>query len=114
MFRPEDPLQPPAPAFEQPWHAQALALADSMVRAGLFSAADWAEALGAALAVAEGRGDPDTQETYYLCVIEALERLTARATPIDSATLAKRKAAWERAYRATPHGKPVILGADER
>ena len=113
MFRPDDPLKPPAPVFEQPWHAQALALADSMVQAGHFSATDWAEALGAALAAAEARGAPDTQESYFLCVVEALEALTARRTPIGSAALAERKAAWERAYRATPHGRPVVLGAEK-
>lgn len=113
MFRPDDPLKPPGPVFEQPWHAQALALADSMVRAGHFSPSDWAETLGAALAAAEARGAPDTQESYFLCVVEALETLTARNTPISGAALTERKAAWERAYRATPHGKPVVLGADE-
>ena len=60
MFRPDDPLAPPARWFEEPWQAQALALADSLVQAGRFSATDWAAALGTALGEAEARGAPDT------------------------------------------------------
>lgn len=62
LFRPEDPLAPREPVFEEPWHAQSLALADSLVRAGAFTATEWAEALGAALKAADARGLPDTTE----------------------------------------------------
>ncbi len=113
MFEPEDPLKPRNAVFEEPWHAQVLAIADTMVQAGRFSATDWASALGAALKAAEARGDADTAETYYLCATEALEKLVAAAAGIGPATLRERKQAWERAYRATPHGKPVLLEAGE-
>ena len=111
MFEPEDPLKPRDAVFEEPWHAQVLAIADSMVQAGTFSASDWANALGAALKAAKARGDADTAETYYLCATEALEGLVATAAGIDPATLHERKQAWERAYLSTPHGKPVLLEA---
>ena len=75
MFRPDDPLAPPARWFEEPWQAQALALADSLVQAGRFSATDWGAALGTALKEAEARGAPDTLDGYYAAVLVALERL---------------------------------------
>ena len=75
MFRPDDPLAPPARRFDEPWQAQALALADTMVQGGRFTATEWAEALGAALTEAEARGAPDTLNTYYTAVLVALERL---------------------------------------
>lgn len=109
MFKPEDPLAPPRPTFSEPWHAQVLALADTFVKAGHFSAGDWAEALGAALAAAEQRGAPDTEDTYYTCALSALEALSAAQAGIDASDQAARKQAWEDAYRRTPHGKPVRL-----
>ena len=106
LFQPDDPLAPPAP-FEEPWQAQALALADTLVKSGPLTPAAWAEALGTALREAEATGAPDTLATYYDAVLTALERVTEPAvTPADRAT---RRAAWEAAYRRTPHGKPVTL-----
>ena len=115
---PPDPLAPltgdTGPVFDEPWHAQVLAIADAMVRAGHFSASDWAEALGAARSAAEKRDDPDTVETYYMCAVEALEGLVAGRTAITGGALSDRKKAWARAYLATPHGKPVKLEAGEK
>lgn len=109
MFRPDDPLAPPQPVFDEPWQAQALALADSLVKAGHFSASDWAETLGAALRAAEAQGAPDTLETYYLAVVSALETLSQSQTTITRADMSERRAAWEEAYHRTPHGQPVLL-----
>lgn len=111
MFKPDDPLKPRDPVFEEGWHAQTLALADAMVRSGAFTAGDWANALGAALKDADAAGNPDTTETYYHCAITALEQLIAKATSIDPTMMSNRKATWERAYLATPHGEPVLLEA---
>lgn len=109
MFRPEDLLAPREPVFKEPWHAQALALADSLVRAGAFTATEWAEALGAALKVAEAHGLPDNTETYYTAVVEALEALSESRTGISGAERQRRRDAWKRAYLSTPHGQPVTL-----
>ena len=43
-------------AFDEAWQAEALAIADSLVQSGLFSAADWSQTLGAALRQAEVDG----------------------------------------------------------
>jgi nitrile hydratase accessory protein len=109
LFAPDDPLAPPGRAFDEPWQAQALALADAMVRQGKFSATDWAEALGRALREAEGRDAPDTIETYYSAVVDALERLCETHTGISCDDRVRRRGEWEAAYRRTPHGKPVNL-----
>lgn len=105
MKLPDDALAPRAEVFQEAWHAQTLAAAHGFEQAGAFSKNEWAEALGAALNGAEERGAPDTEETYYLAALEALEALA----PISRADLEARKRAWEAAYRRTPHGEPVEL-----
>jgi len=91
------------PIFAEVWQAQGLALADCLVRAGVFSAGDWAETLGAAV-----REQPDTTEGYYRAVLSALEQLLG-AGPLTTAEIEDRRDAWARAYEATPHGMPVEL-----
>lgn len=108
MFRPENPLAPRGPVFDEAWQAQVLAIADTLVQSGQIAATDWADTLGAALAKADAAGLPDTTETYYNAALEALETLVA-TVGIPAAAQAERKAAWEAAYRRTPHGKPVLL-----
>ncbi len=109
MFNPDDPLAPLKPAFTEAWHAQVLAMADTMVKAGHFNAADWAEALGVALKAADADGQDDNEATYYACALLALETLSARHGGISQADQTARKAAWKAAYLRTPHGKPVTL-----
>lgn len=100
------------PVFEEAWQAEALAIADTLVQQGLFSAATWSDTLGAALADAERRGEADSQETYYRCVVDALEVLIAQHGGIAREQMSQTRAAWEAAYRRTPHGQPVVLQQD--
>jgi nitrile hydratase accessory protein len=109
LFRPDDPLAPPQKAFDEPWQAQALALAETCVEAGRFSAVQWAEALGMQLDQAKATGLPDTLDTYYRCVIAALEKLAPLHLGITPEEISQRRAEWEQAYRRTPHGRPVEL-----
>lgn len=111
MFQPDDPLQPPKPAFDEPWQAQVLAIADIFMRAGRFSAGDWANTLGTCLRAAEAAGAPDTSETYFTAALEALESLTTKTTDLTPDHLKARKTEWARAYQRTPHGQPVLLEA---
>ena len=101
------------PAFDEPWQAEALAVADSLLRQGLFSATDWSNALGRELRQAEADGAEDTQETYYRCVLAALEYLVAEHSDIDRDAMRAMRGDWEAAYRSTPHGQPVRLRRDE-
>jgi nitrile hydratase accessory protein len=97
------------PAFAEAWQAEALALADTLVQNGLFSATAWSAALGEALQQAEVDGAIDDQETYYRCVLSALEGLVARHSAIDQSAMAGKRKDWEEAYLSTPHGQPVKL-----
>jgi len=102
------------PAFDEPWQAEVLAIADCLVQDGLFSASAWSDALGEALKQAQSGGASDDQETYYRCVLRALEGLVASHSEIDRQTMDGMRADWEQAYLDTPHGQPVKLktGAD--
>lgn len=100
------------PAFAEPWQAQVLAIADTLVQQGMFSAGAWSDALGAALKEADTGGAADTQETYYGCALKALEALVAEHGDIDLQAMRARREDWERAYRSTPHGQPVELPTD--
>ena len=105
MQPPLDPLQPLGQVFAEPWHAQVLASAQALIRAGHLDPKGWAEALGAALKEAEEKKAPDTEDTYYLAALAALEAVA----PIASDELSRRKSDWADAYRRTPHGQPVVL-----
>lgn len=100
------------PTFTDPWQVQALALADQFVSRGLVSADDWSLCLGAEIRNAAAKGAPDNPETYYLCVIAALEALSLNRELLNSDELMARKEAWIEAFQSTPHGKPVKLRQD--
>jgi nitrile hydratase accessory protein len=93
--------------FDEPWQAQAWVIARALERSGLFSPAEWSEALGASI---RARGD----DQYYEAVLETLETLIKRKGAASSVELARMKQAWEEAYETTPHGKPVNLAEGER
>jgi nitrile hydratase accessory protein len=96
--------------FRAPWEAQAFALAVRLNEAGVFGWDEWAATLGDEIAKA---GPNAPAEDYYRHWLAALERLVAAKAILDPAELSARKAAWDRAARATPHGEPIVLGRDE-
>jgi nitrile hydratase accessory protein len=100
------------PVFAEPWQAQAFAMAVHLHARGLFTWPEWAAALADQIKRAQAGGDPDTGETYYLHWLAALERLAAEKGATSSVELSERKAAWDRAAKATPHGQPIVLGAE--
>lgn len=83
-------------------------MAVAMIREGHLTQAEWAEALGAALRDAKGKGLPDANETYFLAALSALE-VVSEQTGISIADRKTRKAEWKDAYQNTPHGEPVEL-----
>lgn len=99
------------PVFAEPWQAQAFALAVRLSAEGHFTWKEWADALAAELQAAANRGEPDDGSHYYHHWLAALERLVSSKGLTDPAALLERKNAWADAYRHTPHGKPVELGA---
>lgn len=99
------------PVFREPWEAQAFALAVKLSQQGYFTWKEWAAALAEELKDAADRGEPDDGTHYYEHWLATLERLVTAKGLSDSAALAARKEEWADAYRHTPHGKPVELGA---
>ena len=91
--------------FDEPWQAQAFALAVQLNRQGAFTWTEWAAALAAQIAAADA-GDG---AGYYQSWLAALETIAVAKGLSNLTALADRKAAWARAYRDTPHGKPVKL-----
>jgi nitrile hydratase accessory protein len=108
---PKLPRDEGGPVFAEPWEAQAFALAVKLSEQGHFTWKEWAAALADELKAAASRGEPDDGSRYYQHWLAALERLVAAKGLSDPAALLARKEAWADAYRHTPHGKPVELGA---
>lgn len=100
------------PAFDEAWQAQVLAIADTLVQNGMFSAGAWSDALGAALEKAAADGAADNQQTYYRSALNALEALVASNSEIDRQAMTGKREDWEQAYLSTPHGQPVNLKSD--
>ncbi len=103
------PRDDDGPVFDEPWQAQAFALAVKLSEQGHFSWKTWARTLADELAGAAARGEPDDGSRYYHHWVSALERLVVERGLSDSSALDERKEAWADAYRHTPHGQPVEL-----
>lgn len=99
------PKDADGPVFAEPWEAQAFAMAVKLNEAGVFQWTEWAEALGAEL-----RAQPD--RPYYESWLAALERLVEAKGVLSGQERIARVAAWDRAAKATPHGKPIVLSRD--
>jgi len=99
------------PVFDEPWQAQVMALAFTLMERGAYSNARWSDALAGKLAAATARGEPDDAQTYYRCALAALEELLAGGGQVPPEDLRGRTEAWRRAYLRTPHGQPVVLSA---
>ena len=50
------------PVFDEAWQAQALAMANRLIEAGLFTGKEWAKALGAELKAQAAAGVNDTSD----------------------------------------------------
>ncbi len=110
---PSLPRDDEGPVFDEPWQAQAFAMAVSLNEAGLFTWAEWVEVFSRHLRRAEDAGR-DSGSEYYLCWLSALEDIVAEKRLLGRRELQQRKDAWDRAARATPHGEPIVLGRDEQ
>ncbi len=88
--------------FREPWEAQAFAMAVKLHEAGAFTWGEWAETLGREL-----RALPE--RPYYECWLAALEAIVEGKGLMSEEERRSRVAAWDRAARATPHGKPIVL-----
>ena len=99
--------------FNEPWEAQAFAIAVALQRRGLFTREEWAAALGEEIRNAQARGDPDTGDTYYRHWLAAVERLIQEKGIASWETLIRCREAWQRAADRTPHGDPIVLAPQD-
>ena len=97
--------------FNEPWEAQAFALAVRLSEAGCFKWSEWVETLSQEIKAAQERGDPDLGDTYYHHWLNALERLCAEKGLAGREQISRRKEEWRRAYLNTPSGQPIELSA---
>jgi nitrile hydratase accessory protein len=99
------------PVFREPWEAQVFALAIALHERGLYAWSEWTAALAAEIAAASAT-TPEPEDSHYRHWLAALERLSVEKGVAAREGLAERKAAWDRAARATPHGRPIALDND--
>jgi nitrile hydratase accessory protein len=106
------PRDAAGPVFDEPWEAQAFAMALVLHERGLFTWGEWAATLAHEIKAAQAAGDPDTGNTYYRHWLNALERLVAEKMVASEDALVRYREAWRHAAQRTPHGVPIAL-ADE-
>ena len=95
--------------FSEPWEAQAFAMAVTLSSNGYFTWKVWAATLAEVIAESKASGGPIDGSDYYQNWVAALEQLIIDKDITDFSDLERVKVAWEDAYKATPHGKPVHL-----
>jgi nitrile hydratase accessory protein len=105
------PRDQDGPIFNEPWEAQAFALAVRLSEAGCFTWSDWVTALSQEINAAQARGDPDLGQTYYQHWLRALEGICVDKGLVSREDMHRRTEEWRRAYRQTPHGQPIDLAA---
>jgi len=95
--------QPEAEApFSAVWEAEAFAMTVTLHKKGHFTWTEWSEVLGAELKASPER-------PYYESWLAALERLVEAHALMSRSERQARISAWDRAARATPHGRPILL-----
>ena len=95
-------LPPEGPVFDEPWEAQAFAMAVSLNAKGVFTWTEWAAALAREISA-------EADRSYYECWLAALEKLVEAKKLMSAEERLARIDAWDQAARATPHGKPIEL-----
>ena len=95
--------------FSEPWEAQAFAIVVTLFNSGYFTWEEWSDTLAETISGAEAEGGPSDGSDYYVNWVTALEQILERKRLADDLSLASVKAEWEKAYKLTPHGKPVSL-----
>jgi nitrile hydratase accessory protein len=100
------------PIFNEAWEAEAFAMVLALHEAKLFSWSEWTAALAREIATVSRSSDRESDDSYYLHWLAALERIVVDKGATSSEILEARRAAWTRAAEATPHGKPILLAND--
>lgn len=97
--------------FREPWEAEAFALVVALQDRGVFTAVEWADALGKQVHGDHAAEDGHDYYEHWLAALESLLAAKGLASPEAVSDIA---AAWQRAAHATPHGRPILLENDPR
>ena len=97
--------------FSEPWEARAFTMVRALQDAGLITSTEWTAALAAE--IRQAQNSPAADDAYYHHWLSALERVVATKNLASTDTLARRRTAWARAARRTPHGDPIELCPDD-
>jgi nitrile hydratase accessory protein len=100
--------RPETPAFDEPWQAQVFAMAVTLSERGLFSWKEWTETFGVELKGVGGEGN----DAYFRAWLRTLEGLLVDKAVAREGELPALAQAWLAAAAATPHGQPIVLGAE--
>lgn len=100
------------PVFNEPWQAHAFALTVALHERGHFTWPEWAICFSTVIATAQKTSQIDTQESYYLLWLSALEKIIADKGLSNRIVMTSRYEAWTRATKATPHGEQIRLQND--
>ena len=95
------PLDLDDPVFNEPWEAQAFAMAVKLHERGAFTWNEWAEMLGAEI--------KSSDAAYYEHWLSALEKIVEAKGLMSHKERINRVDEWDRAAKATPHGQPIEL-----
>lgn len=108
---PSIPRDAEGPVFRAPWEAQAFGMAVALHARGCFAWKEFVRYLSGEIATAKARGEADDGSRYYEYWLTALETLVVAKGLVLTGERLARKDEWDRAARATPHGKPIVLPA---
>jgi len=97
---------PTDPVFREPWEAQAFAMAVILNQRGLFTWGEWADALGAQIAL-------EPERPYYQHWLMTLERLVTTKGASSPEELNHYQRAWQHAAHRTPHGQAIYLQSED-
>lgn len=97
------------PVFAEPWQAQAFGMTVHLHEKGVFTWAEWAEALSGEV---RRPGRAADGSDYFDAWVEALAGLLECKGIADRQAVEALRESWQRAAEATPHGQPIMLAND--
>ena len=109
----DEAAPPPPPVFEEPWQAAIFALVVALHDRGVFSWTEWNRTLVRVIAASDAAGQggvpAEDGHRHPQDWVTALEQLLASRDIATGDEVTRTAQAWAAAYRATPHGQPVVL-----
>lgn len=98
-------------AFQEPWQAEAFALAVAAHQGKMFEWRDWVGRFSSTNESAALEAADDLNRAYFKHWLSALEKMLTSGAFVTPQEVEQRVAQWRRAYLRTPHGLPVELDA---